>query len=152
MSLRTKLIRLAHVNPALRPHLLPMLRQAKKDKPSKSFKEFLDEVGDDRVRNPDTGNMVKVKSLKGPKGEALLNKEFLRWQEKNKGKGEEDGGRSWMGKPVKDMSKRQLANALGDAESALDAAKMTNSDDAKDLEKAVSKYKKEQARRGKDKK
>jgi len=32
MSLRTKLIRLAHANPELRPHLLPLLRSSKQAK------------------------------------------------------------------------------------------------------------------------
>jgi hypothetical protein len=48
-------------------------------KPSGKFIEFMEEVGDQKVRNPDTGNEVKVKSLKGEKGKALVQKEFQKW-------------------------------------------------------------------------
>lgn len=44
------------------------------------------EHGDDKVTNPDTGNQVKLKSLKGDKGKKLLQKKFEQWAKKQKGK------------------------------------------------------------------
>lgn len=72
--LQIGLIRLAYNNPVLRPHILPMLKVAEG-----SFAEFMREVGDKKVTNPDTGNEVKIKSLKGPKGKELVHKEYERW-------------------------------------------------------------------------
>lgn len=54
--------------------------------------EFLKEHGDKKVRNPDTGNDVKLKSLKGDKGKKLLQKEFEKWNKAQKGKGDDKGG------------------------------------------------------------
>jgi hypothetical protein len=50
-NLRKQLIKLAYENKELRPHLLPVLKQAGED--------WLEQ----KVKNPDTGNMVKVKTL-----------------------------------------------------------------------------------------
>lgn len=58
-------------------------------KPSGTFIEFMKEVGDKKVTNPDTGNQAKVKSLKGEKGKALVRKEFKRWLEDKKRKEEQ---------------------------------------------------------------
>lgn len=48
-------------------------------RPSGKFIEFMKEEGDGKVRNPDTGNDVKIKSLKGPKGKKLVNQLFKKW-------------------------------------------------------------------------
>lgn len=85
------MIRLAQSLPVgdeSRRAILAALKAAAEDEeggPSKggfggSYAQFLMEVGDQKVRNPDTGNEVKVKSLKGPKGKALLQKEFEKWK------------------------------------------------------------------------
>ena len=50
------------------------------DQSGESFSQFLKEVGDKIVTNPDTGNKVKVKSLKGPKGQERVKKEYEKWK------------------------------------------------------------------------
>lgn len=56
---------------------------------SSNFLQFMEEVGDQRVRNPDTGNEVYIKSLNGPKGKKLVQKEFKRWLDRQKDEGAE---------------------------------------------------------------
>ena len=53
---------------------------------SGKFIEFLEEMDkqNKKVRNPDTGNQVKVKSLKGPKGKQLVHQMFEAWLKKDK--------------------------------------------------------------------
>tara|TARA_B100000745_G_scaffold300398_1_gene254221 strand:+ start:4560 stop:5195 length:636 start_codon:yes stop_codon:yes gene_type:complete len=58
-----------------------------------AFSDFMKEVGDQKVKNPDTGNMVKVKSLKGPKGKALVQKEFEKWKGDSNKKETGDAGK-----------------------------------------------------------
>jgi hypothetical protein len=53
-----------------------------KGQASGTFIEFMKEVGDQKVTNPDTGNQAKVKSLKGPKGKELIKREFQKWLKK----------------------------------------------------------------------
>lgn len=53
MTLRNRLIRLAHAKPELRDHLLPLLREA----------SFEDEVEGKKFKNPETGNQVSFDSL-----------------------------------------------------------------------------------------
>lgn len=53
MTLRSKLIRLAHEKPALREALLPLLKEA----------SFEDKVKGKKFRNPATGNEVEFGSL-----------------------------------------------------------------------------------------
>lgn len=89
--LRSKIIRLAYTNPELREELLPLLKTADegeeesepasggKGKLSGKFIEFMEFAGDTTVRNPDTGNTVKIKSLKGPRGKKLVQKLFQEW-------------------------------------------------------------------------
>jgi hypothetical protein len=51
---------------------------------SGKYLEFMDEVGDDKVTDPDTGNEVKVKSLGGkkkPKGDKWLKEQYGKWLE-----------------------------------------------------------------------
>ena len=55
---------------------------------SGAFIDFMTEVGNNKVTNPDTGNRVKVKSLKGPKGKKWVQKEFERWKEEKAKKDE----------------------------------------------------------------
>ena len=65
-------------------------------KPGGKFIQFMEEMGDEKVRNPDTGNDVKLKSLKGEKGKKLQHEKFEKWlasQEKSKGKSDEKGGK-----------------------------------------------------------
>ena len=51
-------------------------------KPGGKFLQFMEEVGEDKVKNPDTGNQVKVKSLNGPKGRKWVQKQFQKWLKK----------------------------------------------------------------------
>ena len=96
-SLRTKLIRLAHAKPELREKILPLIKQADEGeeeakagpskRPGGKFIQFMKEMGDEKVRNPDTGNDVKLKSLKGERGKKLQKEKFDKWlasQEKSK--------------------------------------------------------------------
>lgn len=114
-TLRQLTIRLAAVKPGLQSYLLPLLRTAdegeeeeskgKGKMPSGKFLEFLEDWKQ-KVRNPDTGNMVSVKSLKGPAGKKLQQQMFKRWlllQEgkekgKDKGKGKGKGKKEEKGK------------------------------------------------------
>ena len=86
------LIRIARELPqgdALRRAILGGLKKAEEEGGGKgggAFIKFLEEVGDEKVKNPDTGNTVKVKSLSGPKGKALVQKEFEKWKEDQKKK------------------------------------------------------------------
>jgi hypothetical protein len=104
-NIRTQVIRLASSFPdgsRERRALLDALRTAADEeepeggsggaKPSGKFLEFLKEEGDRKVRNPDTGNDVKIKSLKGPKGKELAHELFEKWLavQDSKGKGKED--------------------------------------------------------------
>ena len=89
MNLRTATIRLAYENPELRPYLLPLIAEDEGDEGSSSSSgvsgdmvEFMKEFGDKIIRNPDTGNYVKVKSLKGDKGKRYVKEQFLKWKEK----------------------------------------------------------------------
>jgi hypothetical protein len=92
MTLRKEIIKLAHANPELRVYLLPLVRNASEDeveeKPTTSkglggnFIKFLEEEGDTKVTNPDTGNLVKIKSLsRGEKGKKYQKELFLKWKE-----------------------------------------------------------------------
>ena len=64
---------------------------------SGKFLQFMEEEGDSEVKNPDTGNTVKLKSLKGDKGRKIQQQEFEKWLGKDKGSDEpsssgSDGG------------------------------------------------------------
>ena len=104
--LRSQLIRLAHNKPELRSKILPLIKQADEGeeeakagpskRPGGKFIQFMKEMGDEKVRNPDTGNDVKLKSLKGDRGKKLQHEKFEKWlasQEKSKGKSDEKGGK-----------------------------------------------------------
>lgn len=52
---------------------------------SGKFLEFLEDTKAERVRNPDTGRMVFIKSLKGPLGRKLQQKLFQDWLGKQQG-------------------------------------------------------------------
>jgi len=90
-DLREKLIRLAHGNTEIRPYLLPLIvkesnpavqmmirknlkkrreeKKKKEDGRKKDEKPKLDEIREEKVKNPETGNDVKVKTLENkPKG------------------------------------------------------------------------------------
>lgn len=53
-------------------------------KPSGKFIQFMKEEGDKKLRNPDTGNNVKLKSLNGPKGKEVVKKLFMKWLDAQK--------------------------------------------------------------------
>ena len=140
---RSALIRLASTFPVGSPVRKVILRKVAEEdaggsgKPSGKFIEFMEEVGDQKVKNPDTGNEVKVKSLKGEKGQKLVQEQFQKWlkskekggdkekDDKPKGKdegkdeGKKDEGKKddkpWEGKP------EGLAEAV--ASSAMDFLK-----------------------------
>ena len=83
--LRSKLIRLAHAQPDLRPKLLPLIQREARQMPTKSFDEW---VKGKSFTNPETKNKVKFNSL--PKAEQ--DKIRSGWESKNKGKSE--GGKA----------------------------------------------------------
>lgn len=78
-SLRESVIRLAYVNPRLRPFVLPLFSRIAR---GSTFTDFMEVEGDKKVHNPDTGNTVEIKSLKGPKGQDLVQRLFHDWQGK----------------------------------------------------------------------
>jgi hypothetical protein len=104
MSLRASIIRLAYSNPELRPHLIPLVAEAPAEDQgedaaptspqgkgvSKLMLKFLEEEGDRKLKNPDTDNMVKIKTLSSkPKDSAankLFKREFDRWVKSLKSK------------------------------------------------------------------
>ena len=98
-NIREKIIRLAYVNPNLRKSLIPLLKYGES---SNTFVDFLEQQGDKKVKNPDTGNQVKLKSLKGPKGQKIQQEMFHAWKGKDS-KSEEDtsSGDSKKGKYTK---------------------------------------------------
>lgn len=56
--------------------------QSSKGRPGGKMIEFIKQEGDKRVRNPDTGNDVKIKSLgNGPKSKKLKGELFQKWLE-----------------------------------------------------------------------
>jgi hypothetical protein len=88
---RQAVVRLASTNPQLRPRLVSaLLRTADEEgeeagsssgRASGKFIQFMEEEGDQRVHNPDTGRTVKVKSLRGPKGKKVVQDMFQKWLE-----------------------------------------------------------------------
>lgn len=91
-------------------------------KPSGKFLEFMEEVGDQRVKNPDTGNEVYVKSLKGPKGQKLVQKQFQEWlakkDDKKDDKKDSGGGKA----PSVSSVKEQVASKAKEVAKALTKA------------------------------
>ena len=81
-NLRSSVIRLAHANPELRPHLLPLLGVRTAD--DKSFDEA---IKGKKFKNPETGNEVAFGSL--PDEEQKKVRES--WSSKNEGGGEKGG-------------------------------------------------------------
>ncbi len=62
-------------------------------KPSGKFIQFMEEEGGKRLRNPDTGNDVMLKSLKGPKGKKLQQDAFKKWLDQQDKKDKPKGGK-----------------------------------------------------------
>jgi hypothetical protein len=85
---------------------------------SGAYIEFMKEVGDNKIRNPDTGNDVMMKSLKGPKGKKLIQKEFEAWKEKrekdsgSKGKGGGGGVKDPKSMTTKDIGEFAKAGVI----------------------------------------
>ncbi len=104
---RNQAIKMAFENPHLRGKMIPLIQKLSGEdqgeeeeakagpskKPGGKFIEFIKEMGDEKVRNPDTGNDVKLKSLgKTERGKKLQHEKFEKWlasQEKSKGKSDE---------------------------------------------------------------
>lgn len=122
--IRNQAIKMAFENPHLRGKMLPLIQKlspqrtasdegeeeakaGSSKKPGGKFIQFMKEMGDEKVRNPDTGNDVKLKSLKGDRGKKLQHEKFEKWlasQEKSKGKSDDKGsGSGW--KPGSDPKK-----------------------------------------------
>jgi hypothetical protein len=78
-NLRKQIIKLAYTNESLRPHLLPILKEAGAD--------WLEQ----KVKNPDTGNMVKVKTLKSKPKDSSAYKLYQQIAEKQKGEKKDTG-------------------------------------------------------------
>ena len=72
---------------------------------SGKFIEFLKEMGDTTVRNPDTNNWVKLKSLKGDRGKDMQRREFRKWVKKQRRKRKPKDEKSKGGKPKDEKSK-----------------------------------------------
>ena len=105
-SFRNQLIKLAYENPDLREDLLPLIKAARANpqeqdqgnetkagpstRPGGQFVQFMKEMGDEKVKNPDTGNIVKLKSLKGDKGKKIQQDEFKKWLKSQDGKGKKE--------------------------------------------------------------
>ena len=117
-NLRSSVIRLAHANPELRPHLLPLLGVRTAD--DKSFDEA---VKDREFTNPATGNKVQFGSL--PAEEQKKVRES--WSKKNEG----EGGKS--NKPKIPYSKARVK-----AESHSESA--DKHDDDTEFEKEEAQY------------
>ena len=116
MTLRDETIRLAYQNPHLRAHLLPLLTEEEgtlehrmayvepfawlknADKGGKNVQQFLKEVGDEKVKNPNPDSRErtpegKVKSLpNSDAGKGMFQKLFDRWKGDGKDKGKSEGG------------------------------------------------------------
>jgi DNA topoisomerase IB len=78
-----------------------------------AFLEFLKEEGDNKVKSPDTGNQVKLKSLKGDKGKKVQQEEFQKWLSKNKDK---DKGSAKPKKEKEEGEKSELSERADAAE------------------------------------
>ena len=72
-----------------------------------TFIDFLKDMGDKKVRSPDSGNDVKLKSLKGDRGRKIQQAEFQKWLKKNEGKDDGGGGKEGEGRL------NRLTGALG---------------------------------------
>jgi hypothetical protein len=78
-DMRKQVIKLAYENKEIRPLLLPLLKEASGD--------WLEQ----KVKNPDTGNMVKVKSLKSKPTDSSAYKLYQQIAEKQKGEKKDQG-------------------------------------------------------------
>ena len=109
-TLRQAAIKLAHENPELRRHLVPLLRQAKEQ----TFEEAIEGR---KFKNRETGNLVGFKSLPKPE-QVKLRKEWSTKHEKETAKEhEEDAKETSLVKSLK----KDLGRFLGDLKGAKDA-------------------------------
>lgn len=90
---RQAVVKLASTDANLRRDLVPLLLRTADEgeeessgsgKASGKFIQFMEEEGDAKVLNPDTGNTVKIKSLRGPKGKKVVQELFQKWLEEQK--------------------------------------------------------------------
>jgi hypothetical protein len=159
-------IKLAYEKPALRDALLPVIsrhtatqklaedggepdeaKAAPGGKPAASGQmiEFIKEKGDERVKNPDTGNQVKIKSLGGgPKSKKLQKDLFKKWLDSKK-----DTPKPKKKAPKEDDSKGKTKKKKEDSPSKKD--KSTSPGKAKSYsfgvtEKDVTRVRKEYAK------
>jgi len=113
-DLRTKVIKLAHQNPDLRPHLLPLLRTAKL---------FEDAIKGRKFRNPETGNQVEFGSLPAEEQKRIRSQ----WVKKNpRGSGgsgddpkqmmQDDSDKYFAEHVSGGLTKKSLSDALKDTE------------------------------------
>jgi hypothetical protein len=85
---------------------------------SSSMEDFLKTNGDKIVTNPDTQNRVKIKSLKGPKGQKLLQDLYHKWKGQTKTKPVKVSG-SKLKKEVEkhlfgiEYSQQEVSNMIG---------------------------------------
>ena len=97
-NLRKALIRLAHAKPELRSELLPLLVKSAQEMAEEAntsgkggvggkFLKFLEEKGNDRVLNPETGRKIKIKSLgRTYVTKKIQKKEFEKWLNSHRGR------------------------------------------------------------------
>ena len=56
------------------------------------YLEFMEEVGDEKRKNPDTDQEAKIRNWKGEKGKKIIQEEFKKWKEDRAKKNDEGGG------------------------------------------------------------
>lgn len=95
-SLQGQVIRLAYQEPSLRKYLVPLLKQAEADN---TYAQFMKEKGNMKVRNPDTANLVKLRTLeKTEKGRAVIQYMFSAWKKRHDAEetAEKEENSSWV--------------------------------------------------------
>ena len=101
---------------------------------SGKFLQFLEEKGSDKMTNPDTGNKVKLKSLKGPKGKELQKREFKKWLDSESAGADAPSGGSSSSEPSKPKPKPE---AVSPSE-AYEMVTALGGEAAKGLDKSLS--------------
>lgn len=76
-KLQKELIKLSYQNPKIRKHLLPLIISSSSKEQSKEARGVEDFLNL-RIKNPETGNKVKIKTLQNKPKDSLAYKEYLR--------------------------------------------------------------------------
>lgn len=122
-TLRSKVIRLAHAHPELRPHLLPIL--------TKTAQTFEEAVKGKTFTNPDTGNKVQFSSLPSEEQSKIRGQ----WKKEDNGNGKkEEGEPKKESKPLPSVPK-DIQEAFTADEQKLPKAAAQKSKDIDDIYK-----------------